>query len=91
MYNKPTTNSLIRPVWQLPVHGAERTGNAYIPPQAKYHCFVDNQSLCNKYYQNTNHYDDGITVESGEIATSPNIACSQCYQKWKNKYCDMGK
>ena len=91
MDNKLVTNSSIRPVWQLPVHGAERTGNSYIPNNAKYHCFVDNKSLCDKYHQDTSYYDDGITVESGAIATSPNIACSRCYKKWKNEYCERSE
>lgn len=87
--NEIVTNSFIRPVWQLPVHGAERTGNAYISQKAKYHCFVDNYALCGKYGQNTSDYDDGITIESGAISQNPNIACSRCYKKWEKEYCEV--
>lgn len=74
------------PVWQLPVAGAERTGNAYINPTAKYHCFVDALSLCGKYSQCTLYYDDGITIEGGVALQLPHSCCSKCYRKWKRNY-----
>ena len=80
---KDITNSFIRPVWQLPVNGAERTGNAYISAKAKYHCFVENVTLCGKYDQDTSYYDHGITKESGEILKRSNIACSKCFKRWQ--------
>lgn len=79
-------NSKERPVWQLPVAGAERRGNAYIHPSAKYHCFVDNSSLCGMYNQRTLDYDDGITVESGVLLLSPHFGCQKCYQRWRREY-----
>ena len=87
--NDIVTDSFIRPVWQLPVNGAERTGNAYISMRAKYHCFVDNGTLCGKYFQDTSYYDHGITIESGEVLSRPNIACSRCFKKWKNTFCEV--
>ncbi len=80
------TDSTMRPVWQLPISGAENRGNAYIHTSAKYHCFVDNHTLCTSYRQNTSFYDYGITVESGYIAQNPNKACRKCYEKWKREY-----
>ena len=80
------TDSRLRPVWQLPVSGSENRGNAYIHTTAKYHCFVDNSSLCGKYHQDTSYYDHGITVESGSIASSPKIACERCYKRWVKDY-----
>lgn len=80
-------DSFVRPIWQLPIHAAERTGNAYVPATAKYHCFVDNSSLCGKYHQDIGSYDEGITVESGAVACSPDIACKHCLALWKKKYC----
>ena len=79
-------NSKIAPVWQLPVAGAERCGNAYIHPQAKYHCFVNNTSLCKKYNQWTEDYDDGITIESGVVLQVPHHVCKRCYGAWKSIY-----
>lgn len=80
------TNSQTAPVWQLPVHGAERTGNAYIPNKSKYHCFVDNVALCGKYHQNTQYYDDGITTESCSVLELPQFACKKCLYLWKKQY-----
>lgn len=74
------------PIWQLPVRGAERTGNGYINSRAKYHCFVDNHSLCDQYNQKTQDYDDGISCESGTIAQNPQYACAVCYNRWKKRY-----
>lgn len=40
------------PVWQLPVMSETgASANAYIPKTAKYHCFIDNASLCKRYTQ----------------------------------------
>ena len=79
-------DSNISPVWQLPVNGAERTGNAYISRKAKFHCFVDNITLCGKYHQNTQNYDDGITLESCSIVELPQFACRKCLNLWKKQY-----
>lgn len=80
------TDSKIRPVWQLPVSGSERTGNSYISMKAKYHCFVDDVSLCGKYHQFTDDYDYGITTESASILETPQIACKKCLKLWKEQY-----
>lgn len=73
------------PVWQLPV-GSEtaKSENAYIPPTAKYHCFVEDTSLCKKYNQDTSYYETGI--ESGEILRRPEIACKRCRKIWLRRY-----
>ena len=76
-------DSYVCPVWQVPV-GAD--GN-YIYESTKYHCFVDNITLCGKYSQCTDAYDDGITVDSEEIARSPQIACKRCRERWLRIYC----
>lgn len=80
------TNSYIAPVWQLPVHGAERTGNGAIPKYAKYHCFVSDMSLCNKYSQATYFYDDGVSIESVTVLERPDCVCNKCLVKWKKLY-----
>lgn len=74
------------PVWQLPVTKAERRGDGYISKNQKYHCFVDNTSLCKYHNQRTTDYDDGITVESGVILSAPHFACQKCYARWKRIY-----
>ena len=79
-------DSFQAPVWQLPVGKAERTGNGYITKNQKYHCFVDNRSLCEYHTQRTSDYDEGITVESGTMLQLPHFECQKCFNKWKKKY-----
>lgn len=74
------------PVWQLPVSGSEKTANGYISQKAKHHCFVDNVSLCGKYYQNTKDYDGGITTTSACMLELPQFACKKCLNLWKKQY-----
>lgn len=74
-------DSFKAPVWQLRVNG-----EGYIPKGAKYHCYVDDSALCGAGNQNTSYYDDGITIESGELVLSPHFACQRCYRKWKREY-----
>ena len=84
--NEINVDSAISPVWQLPVCGAERTGNSYVSAKAKYHCFVDNVSLCGKYHQFTDDYDDGITTDSAAVLETPQFACKKCLEVWKKQY-----
>lgn len=79
-------NSHIAPVWQLPVSGAEKTGNSYISMKAKYHCFVDDVSLCRKYHQFTDDYDYGITTVSASVLEMLQVACKKCLKLWKEQY-----
>lgn len=79
-------NSKIAPVWQLPISGAEKTGNSYISMKAKYHCFVDDVSLCGKYHQFTDDYDYGITTGSVSVLETPQFACKKCLKLWKEQY-----
>ena len=73
------------PVWQLPVMSETgASANAYIPKTAKYHCFIDNASLCKRYTQDTDYYETGI--ESGEILRRPEIACKKCRKMWLRRY-----
>lgn len=74
-------DSFVRPVWQLP---AKDTVD--VPASAKYHCFVDGKSLCRKYTQATDAYDEGITVESGVVLQIPQTACQRCYKLWLRRY-----
>lgn len=79
-------DSKIAPVWQLPVSGAEKTGNSYISMRAKHHCFVDDVSLCGKYHQFTDDYDYGITIKSASVLETPQFACKKCLKLWKEQY-----
>lgn len=72
------------PVWQLPITTNCNTGYECISVKEKYHCFLDNKSLCGKCEQDTDFYEN--TVESGEVASRPDIACQICYKKWKRLY-----
>ena len=80
-------DSNIAPVWQLPAAGSERTGNAYIHPKAKYHCFKNSLSLCERYSQRTSDYDGGISIDDFEVADRSlrgrtDILCKRCYRLW---------
>lgn len=75
-----------RPKWQLPAPPETTRGaNAYTPKSAKYHCFIDNASLCGRYAQDTDFYD-GLGIESGEILRGPDIACKRCREMWIRRY-----
>lgn len=75
------TDSTIAPVWQLLVNS-----EGFVPGSAKYHCFVDDQSMCGRVCQNTAFYDDGITCSSSEILDRPMLVCKRCLAKWKREY-----
>lgn len=78
-------DSYLQPVWQLPVCGDDRSGGAHVPTRAKYHCFIDGESVCGHYSQSTEEYDGGISALSGEIASNPQIACSRCFRIWQKR------
>lgn len=78
---KMNTDSHIAPVWQLRVN---REG--VVPGSAKYHCFVNDESLCGTSCQNTSFYDDGITCESAAILERPHLVCKRCLTRWKKQY-----
>lgn len=69
-------------VWQLPDRSENTKGE--IDNRVKYHCFVDDNSLCGTYWQTTDYYD--MKIESGEIEMRPEIACKKCYNKWKKMF-----
>ena len=70
--------------WMLPVRQSSLTNHDLIHPKAKYHCFNNNVSLCEKYRQSQDFYETDI--ESGEIAMRPEIACKKCYEIWKKQF-----
>lgn len=78
-----TTDSI---VWQLPIASAENSNTDYIHGNAKPHAFVVyddeivNNSLCKKYSQWANEYEN-INIESVEAT----YLCKKClclYKKW---------
>lgn len=75
-------DSYVHPVWQLP---ACDDGD-YIRKSVKYHCFVDNKSLCGRQHQRTDIYDDGITATDEDIVHWPQIACKKCRERWLQIY-----
>lgn len=78
-------DQVIRPVWQLPAPTeTARSADAYVRSMAKYHCFVDDESLCGRYKQDTDYFELGM--ESGEILKNPHFACKKCYAKWLKRY-----
>jgi len=47
---------MVSVVWQLPVNQSNKTDHEWIHPKAKYHAYVNNNSLCGKFGQNTNFF-----------------------------------
>lgn len=70
--------------WMLPVKMSNLTSHDWIHPNVKYHCFINNTSLCKKYFQYQDYFETDI--DSGEIAMRPEIACKKCYEKWKKQF-----
>lgn len=86
-YIKPKMNSG-QPVWSLPVREDARYGKRnYVDLRVKYHCFIEGNSLCKKYEQDTDFYDTDIA--SGEVLAFPAVACKVCFEKWKREF-DIG-
>lgn len=69
--------------WELYVNENRAVGKE-ISNNAKYHCFVDGDSLCGKYYQKYGDYETDI--ESGQILMFPHIACKKCYERWMKQF-----
>lgn len=76
------TDSYIAPVWQLPVND-----EGVVPKNAKYHCFVCDDSLCGRKSQDTGFYDDGISLASDKIEEKANVICRRCLALWRSNYC----
>lgn len=75
------TDSFNAPVWQFRVNE-----DGVAPKTVRYHCFVEDASLCGSCYQNTAFYDDGISAESSAILELPHLTCQRCLKKWRRKY-----
>jgi len=82
-YTKPTMDSGI-PVRQLPVKQSNYTDHDWVHPKAKYHCYIEGKSMCEKYNQDTDYFETDI--ESGEVLKFPVIACQVCFRKWKREF-----
>lgn len=68
--------------WQLPVRERLIVGRPpWVHQLAKPHCFVNDSSLCGKYYQDTEFYETDYDIQ--EIIANPKKACKKCYEKWK--------
>lgn len=78
-------DSSIAPVWQLPVTSGE-DGPVGIRSNVKFHCFVGDRALCDGRYQNTEYFDDGITIESAAVLEQPHSVCKRCLARWKREY-----
>lgn len=74
-------DSSIAPVWQLLV-----SEDGIVRSSAKYHCYVDNESLCGRSSQITAFYDDGISCTSAEVLDCLQFVCKRCLNKWKRQY-----
>lgn len=75
------TDSYIAPVWQLKVNA-----EGVVPMRSKYHCFVEDETLCFGHKQITSFYDDGITIKSDTALEQPDHVCKRCLSRWKRLY-----
>ncbi|MCM3227524.1 hypothetical protein [Terribacillus saccharophilus] len=64
-------------VWQLKVHQSNKTDHDWIHPKSKFHAFINNNSLCGKYGQDTDFFE--TTINEDEVKADRNIACKKCY------------
>jgi hypothetical protein len=66
-------------VWQLKVHQSNKRDYDWIHPKAKYHAFINNNSVCGKYGQTTDFFETDI--EESEIMSKKELACKNCLKK----------
>lgn len=66
-------------VWQLPVKQSNTTNHDWVHPKAKYHAFVNDNSLCGKYSQSTSFFE--TTIELFELRINEELACKKCLKK----------
>lgn len=64
--------------WQLPI-GQKIDQAEYIRMNAKFHYFVNEESLCGKYYQETKLFDNLIANDQEE--EMHNHLCKACLKK----------
>lgn len=79
MRNKKGCSTLIKVIWQLPVFQSNKTSHDWIHPKAKYHAFIDNNSICGKYGQTTDFFETDI--EESKLLLNRNLACKMCLKK----------
>lgn len=67
---------MVEVIWQLPVKQSNLTNHDWIHPKAKYHAFINSNSVCGKYGQNTTFFTTDL-----EEPLSKEIACHKCMEK----------
>lgn len=65
-------------VWQLPVN-QDRGESNQIHHNAKYHAFINDNSVCGKYGQTTDFFETDI--EESELMLKRELACKKCLKK----------
>lgn len=86
---------MVKIEWTLPTLNSRSTNEEIIHHNSKYHCFIDLEyqkelsilnsvkSICGRHVQFVGMYD---SLESGEIAMRPEIACKACRKKWLKQF-----
>ncbi|WP_225229733.1 hypothetical protein [Sporosarcina quadrami] len=69
-------NAVKNVVWQLPVIQSNLTDHDWIHPKVKYHAFINDNSICDKYSQMTDFFETGI--EESELMKNKELACKKC-------------
>lgn len=65
-------------VWQLKVIQSNKTEHDWVHPKSKYHAFLNYNSLCGKWSQNTDYFE--TQIDEDEIKNKKDLACKKCYQ-----------
>lgn len=60
-------------IWQLNVKQSNLTNHDWIHPNAKYHAFINDRSVCGKYGQDTSFFETNL---KGPVTKE--VACHKC-------------
>lgn len=67
----------IEPKWQLPINEA-----GLVDDNAKFHYFVDYDSVCGAYSQDTDYYETDLIEDEHSI--TDNYCCKKCLKKYED-------
>lgn len=66
-------------IWQLPVIQSNLTDHDWIHPNAKYHAYIENNSVCGNYGQSTDFFE--TSIDEDELMKNKDLACKGCLKK----------
>ena len=82
-------NSHKSPVWQLGAKVEQTAEGERVHYTTRYHLFVDGQSKCRDYKQDTTAHGN-VVGKVERLAKFPDIvACKKCWKAWLKQYADQ--